>query len=262
VTDGHATIAIPRGMRQFSVIEGSQVRMKARSDKPLREAVIMLEDKPYKMLRHGSSTEASEVWMLAEEETPLTAVLQPLRFSLQVTDQEEQQMERPIEGVIRIQPDMPPRVAAATRTPHVVPTAQPTIYLRATDDFALGRIWLACEITRGDPSSGDAPQGEARTAEVTVYQLATDEKPKRNIENDYAFDLAPLKLTKGETLKVTVWAKDFRGNREGKSTSAEPLIYHVTDEQGILATMSESDKHSARELKIMIQRQLGIGESR
>ena len=262
VTDGPALVTIPRGMRQFSVIEGSLVRMKARCDKPLRESVLTLDDKPFRMSRHESSSETSEVWILAEEESPLGCVVQPLRFSLQVTDVDDQQMERPIEGVVRIQPDLPPRVAAATRTPHVLPTAHPTIYLRATDDLALGRIWLACEITHGDPARGDASQGDARTAEVTVYQLAADAKPQRNIENDYAFDLTPLKMTKGDTLKVTVWAKDFRGSREGKSASAEPLTYHVTDEQGILATMSESDRHSARELKTMIQRQLGIGESK
>ncbi|MGA2618802.1 MAG: hypothetical protein ABSF26_14410 [Thermoguttaceae bacterium] len=270
--EGAAATKVPRGMRQFAVLEGSQVRMTIRSDKRLKEAILTLDEKPYRMVRHEPSDRLPEVWVLTDdEETPLTCVLRPLRFSLQVTDTDEQQLERPLEGVVRIQPDLPPRVAAATRTPFVLPVARPTIYFRAIDDHALARVWFAYEILHaGETPREDGSAPEGRTGEVNVYQLADGQTPQRDLEDVRPLDLAPLKLVKGDTVRVTVWAKDYRGRtagpkpveREGKSTSSEPMVFQVTDEQGILASMLEADRHSARELKTMIQRELGIGESR
>lgn len=261
-SDGGKAVAVPRGMRQFPVIEGSEVRMTVRSDKLLSHAILTLDDKPFPLARHVSSGASSDIWVLGEEETPLTCVLQPIRFSLQVIDVDEQQLERPIEGAIRIQPDLPPRLAAATRTPHVLPTAKPTIYYRAVDDYAMGRISFGYEIVHAKPKDGDSASAETKTGEIEVYQRAADQPPQRNVEGERPLDLAPLGLVKGDTVKLTVSARDYRGRREGKSASAEPLVFQVTDEQGILASMLESDKQSARELKTMIQRQLGIGEPR
>ena len=180
-----------------------------------------------------------------------------------MTDQEGQQLERPIEGTIRIQADLPPRIAAAIVTPFVLPTAKPYVYYRAVDDHALARIWFAYEIVHAERKAreGDAPPSETKTGEIPVYQLAENEKPQRDIDAKHELDLSPLGLVKGDTVKLTAWARDYRGRREGKSTSAEPLTFKVTDEQGILASMLERDKQSAKELKTMIQRQLGIGES-
>jgi hypothetical protein len=74
-------------------------------------------------------------------------------------------------------------------------------------------------------------------------------------------DLAPLGLSKGDQLKLTFEAIDYRGSLAGKSALSEPLILHVTDERGVLAAMVEADERSARQLDAIIQRQLGIGES-
>jgi hypothetical protein len=262
--NGDHPVAIPRGMRQFSVPEGSEVRMKVRADKVLKEVVLTLDDKPFQLVRDESSGPTSQLWATGEEETPLGCVVQPTRYSVQVTDFEEQQLERPIEGVIRVQPDLPPRVAAVTRTPFVVPGGAPTIYLRAVDDHALARIWMTCEISHGQQGGrwSDSNGGPVRTQEVRAYDMAAGEPTKRDIAAEPPLNFAPLGVAKGDTVKVTVWAKDFRGRREGKASSAEPLVFQVTDELGVLAHLAESDKLTAGELKTMVEKELGIGQSR
>jgi hypothetical protein len=255
---------ISRGMRQFSVPEGSEVRMKVRADKVLKEVVLTLDDKPFQLVRDESSGPTSQLWATGEEETPLGCVVQPTRYSVQVTDFEEQQLERPLEGVIRVQPDLPPRVAAVTRTPFVVPAGAPTIYLRAVDDHALARIWMTCEISHGKEGArwSDSNGAPVRTQEVRVYDMAAGEPTKRDIAAEPALNFAPLGVAKGDTVKVTVWAKDFRGRREGKASSSEPLVFQVTDELGVLAHLAEFDKRTAGDLKTMVEKELGIGQSR
>ena len=120
-------------MRQFPVHRG----LAGPHDDPLRqaakEAVPTLDEKPYRLVRHEPSERLPEVWVLTDdEETPLTCVVQPLRFSLQVTDSDEQQLERPLEGS---GPDSA-RSAAADRGSHAhalrAAGGQPTIYFRAS----------------------------------------------------------------------------------------------------------------------------------
>jgi hypothetical protein len=43
---------------------------------------------------------------------------------------------------------------------------------------------------------------------------------------------------------------------------SEPLLLDVTDERGVLAGMVESDERLARQLDAVIERQVGIGESK
>jgi hypothetical protein len=262
---GHKPETVARGMRQFPVTEGSEVRMKVKTDKPLKEAVLTLDDKPFQLARDPSSGSTAELWV-GEEETPLACVLQPVRYSLQVTDLEGQQLERPIEGMVRVQPILPPRVAAHTLTPVVVPAAAPKIYLRAVDDHAaIAQIWMTCEITRGKEDGG-APSGSGgeagRSEEIEVYKMPAAGPTRHDIALEPTLDFATLGVLKGDVVKVTVWARDFRGPREGKASSAEPLLFQVSDQLGVLAHLTEADRLTAGELKTMVEKELGIGQSR
>jgi len=53
-----------------------------------------------------------------------------------------------------------------------------------------------------------------------------------------------------------------RGATAGKSGQSEPVVFHVTDESGVLAGLAEADEKSARQLYQIIQRQLGIEGTR
>jgi hypothetical protein len=257
---------MPPGMRQASVIEGSRVVLHVSSDKPLRSATVTIDDTAHPLERlqapGGQEPEGPELWDLDPQGTPLEAVVQPVRCLIQVTDMLDQQLERPMECVIRILADLPPRVRAATNTPYVLPTGAPSIYFGAIDDHALARIWLTYEISRGQ-EQGESAAGPS--GELDVYRLARGEPPRRIVEGTFTFDVGKLhertkiRLEKGDIVKVTLAAMDYRGGREGRSTSADPLIFQVTDEQGLKMSLLEADQQSARDLKTMIQQQLGIG---
>ena len=176
------TVRMPKGMRQITVLEGSEVRLQLRSDKPLRAATIALDDAQHALHRRaadtaGAAEAAEEIWVLDSQGTPLASVVEPLRYAINVTDDEDQHLERPIEGMIRIQADSPPRIAAAAITTVVLPSAAPTIYYRALDDHALGRIWLSYEITRSGKTEPGEP--DTTTGEVKITTCAGREERNR-----------------------------------------------------------------------------------
>ena len=246
------------GLRQISVLEGSRVVLHLTSDKRLREAVFTVKQ-PEKggefRLRRPDGDAADDGldrWILDQPDTPLDAVVEPIRYTVQVTDEDDQHLLQPIEGVIRLQADFAPRIAAAAVPRLVLPTARPTIYYRAMDDHGLAAISIYHETVH--------PDGSVDEGETPVYQLPDNKAPERNLEAEYVFQLESLELRKGDVVQVTMRARDFRGPREGRVASAEAITLEVTDERGILAGMMEADRHSARELKTMINRQLGVGD--
>ena len=124
----------------------------------------------------------------------------------------------------------------------------------ATDDFGVAKVIASIQVTR----EGGAPETEARP----VFELAAGADPETVRRGRYALDLASLRLQKGDQVMVVLVATDFRGELPGKSASSDPLVFHVTDERGVLAAMMDSDERSARQLDAIIERQLGIGESK
>lgn len=263
----------PAGLRQISVIEGSSVRVNVRTDSALKAATLTIVDRTDGNTRHPLGKvpppqpgDPRELWVIDGQESPLSAVTELTRYQIDVTDVEGQQLEQPVTGVIRIRTDAPPRIAAAVVTRWVLPTARPTIYYRAVDDYGLGSVSIDATITRAD--------GSTQQRQFPIFSYRPDRSsagqgpPPRNLAPrprslaaGHTFDLGPLELNKDDTVKVTLRATDFRGRRPGKSAVAEELVFHVTDQQGILAGMMETDRQSAGQLKTMIQRQLGIGDS-
>ena len=125
---------LPRGMRQFSVLAGSEVRLRLDSDRPLKVAEVKLAEHTYPMQRTDAAPEGGEVWMLATASTPLASVADELSYTIQVHDVEGQSLEQPLEGTITIEPDLPPGIVVTTKTPIVLPTGSPNIHYEAADD--------------------------------------------------------------------------------------------------------------------------------
>jgi hypothetical protein len=188
-----------------------------------------------------------------------------------VTDVDGLSLERPIEGVIRIKTDYPP-TAAITRlvTRFVLPKAAPRMSYRATDDYGLSKVCVLAEVTHAD--------GRTETLEpVLLASLKRGQTPKRLLQDDVRIDLAelrlaageagvspqaavPVKLVKGDQVKLTLEAVDYRGPlREGKASQSDPVVLQVTDEEGIYQAMSETDRETARQYETMIERQLEVG---
>lgn len=245
-------------LRQISVIEGSRVQIRITSDKPLEEATLLVDGEEHRMVRDETPAEATPAgtdrWTLDPGGTPLARVVEPIRYEVRAVDMDDLEPERTIQGVVRIKADFGPRITASAVTDFVLPTARPGISYDASDDYGLARLLILPEVTHDD---GRVDQ----LGEIVVYKLPEGESPQKEARDRYALDLGPLDLVKGDQLSVTVQAVDYRGpGREGKATQTEPLVFHVTDERGILAAMAEADRDSAERLKTMIQRQIEVGE--
>jgi hypothetical protein len=141
---------------------------------------------------------------------------------------------------------------------------------RATDDYGLSKVSVLAEVTHAD--------GRTETlAPVPLDRLKPGQTPKRLIQEEVRIDLAqlrpapgdlaespagaaPEKLVKGDQVKLTLEAVDYRGpSREGKASQSDPVVLQVTDEEGIYAAMSETDRETARQYETMIERQLEVG---
>ena len=262
-------------LRQISVIEGSRVDLAVRSNKQLQDATLSVGGRQYPLTHRSKKGVGSlfrptdsprgkrvdrkrlptpflhDYWVLdsAEVRTPLRTVLKQVQYAIDVTDVDGLHLEQPIRGVIRLRADRPPRVAVSAVTQYVLPTAKPTISYEATDDYGLARLSVVRQVVRKD--GGPQPEKENR--------LPKGKRPVTAKRGRYPLDLAPLKLGKGDQLKIAVRAVDYRYPRQGKSTTSEPVVFQVTDEQGILAVMAESDKQSDRRLETMIQGQIEVG---
>ena len=94
---------------------------------------------------------------------------------------------------------------------------------------------------------------------VELYRRDAKKPAELIVQQAREFPLAKLGLVKGDKLTVTLRAVDYRGKHEGKTATAEPLVFQVTDDQGILERVTEFDPKTEEQLQTMIQRQLGIG---
>lgn len=238
--------------RQISVIEGSQVVLTVQcSNKPLAKVEFVTGLARYPL---EPETADRQVWKLPAAQTPLTRVVAPLPFEVQVVDDDGMSPEQPLRGHIRIETDRPPRIAAAVVTEKVLPGAHPGIAWGAADDYGLAEIRAHKQLTRGN--------GEIEQSVDVLQQIPAAEQPQPMIRGRVVLDLAPLSLSKGDLLRVTLEAVDYRGDHPGMSAQSEPVVFQVTDESGILAGLVEADEKSARQLDQIIQRQLGIGAAR
>ena len=250
-TGGHGPVRVASGLRQVPVIEGSQVNLRIRCDKPLRHATLAIDQRQFSLRREAASGPRAESWALDAPNTPLAAVVEDIQYSIQVNDLDGLKLQQPLQGTIRIQPDQPPRISGGIVTPKVLPTARPTVHFEASDDYGIARVAIVRQVIHAD--------GQTSEDRVEIYKQASEEAIQRKLENSYSLDLTPLKLVKGDQVKIVLEAVDYRGPRPGQATSSDPMVFQVTDQQGILTMMMESDRQSAEQLKKMIHEQLGIG---
>jgi len=257
----HAGLNVPRntGSQVLSVIEGSRVAIKLTcTNKALNSATLMANGKQYELKPDSDK----RVWTLPPEGTPFDQVTSAFAFTVQAIDEDELALERPIAGHLRLQTDREPRVSAAIVTDRILPTATPTLGYKATDDFGLAELRLHREVQRGDQSAGSA--SEKSVVSMKKLKVDADSEPVLQLPlagETLKIDLRSLKLEKGDKVTIMLEAIDYRGKTKGKSALSEPLVFQVTDQSGILEGLSEADQKSAKQLDVIIQRQLGIGEA-
>jgi hypothetical protein len=234
------------GPRQLAVVEGSRVTVGVECrNKALAEAKLTIAGQTYALQSLDSE---KKQWQLPAAGSPLERVQDALRYTIQVVDVDGLTLPEPIEGLVRIKTDRPPRVTAAIVTQHVLPSGKPRIVYGAIDDYGVAGLRLLYQVSREDGTTLEQAQ-----------DIALD-GVKPLIQGRYSFDLAPLALKKGEQVRITLEARDHRGDNPGKVATSEAVVLTVTDERGVLAAMTETDQRTARQMDLIINRQLGLGE--
>lgn len=234
--------AAERG-RQTVAPEGSRVGVTVSADKRLLGGTIAVGDETFDLAaRDGRLT-------LDRKDTPFERVAEPFRFKVQVVDQHSQSLERPISGVVQVTPDRPPRIAAAAVSRYVLPTASPMIMLKALDDYGVSKIVLHQTIHRVDANETE----QAAT-------IATPADRPDVVSIWHQLKLTPLDLTKGDRVSVHLEAVDYRGELPGKSGRSDPIVFLVTDREGLLKAMRKLDDRMVEKLDEIIRAQLGIGD--
>ncbi|HEX4129433.1 MAG TPA: hypothetical protein VHZ24_05275 [Pirellulales bacterium] len=236
------------GSRQLTVVEGSTIGIHVTSaGKRLTGATVKLGGTELPL----TATDSTGLhWTLATRGGALEAVRGPVRYEVQVADEDGLHLAEPVVGMIGVRRDHPPQVIASSVTQHVLPTGKPRLTFEASDDFGIARLRVRRQIQHEDGSTAsdlvEIPRGTAAAERV--------------LQGRYALDLSGLKLIKGDQLRVTVEATDARGRKPGKLGVSEPLVFHVTDERGVLGAMAETDQRTAKQMDDIIERQLGIGK--
>ncbi len=268
--------------RQISVLEGTTVDLTVQctNSKPLATVKLLVKSGQNESSHDLVKTdETALAWKLPAGNSPLANIRQELRYEIQVTDADGLSLESPIRGTIRIRPDRPPTGSAEVVHKVVLPTAEPVIEYRVTDDFGISRMALIAQIERFDPTRASGPavdlgQGIVAAArevpiEVQRFELLSGNPvlaDRLPLAGRYPLALSPLKLAKGDRVKLTLEVTDYRGENErgepvGQSHASEALVLEISDESGVLAAIGEADERSEQRLTDIIKRQLGIGET-
>ncbi len=278
-------------VRHISVLEGSrvQVAIKSVNQKRLDAAwLTILGPGTTRRYDLAATDDTQRSWELTDESS-FDRVVEPLRFEIQVTDEDGLQLETPLRGYVRLKPDRPPTCAAAVVHSVVLPNAKPKIEYRVNDDYGVGRIRLHIAVERATPDPiADAPSAASSAAvseapaedtslERQTLTLLDETQPvladRLPIEASYVLDLAALRigrggvvqtanLAKGDRLRLTLEAVDYRGEAPGESYQSDPLILEISDEAGVLAAISQADEKSEQRLTDIIRQQLEIGGGR
>jgi hypothetical protein len=234
--------------RQLAVVEGSRVVVEiACRNKSLASATATIGTQTFAL---SPLDDQRRKWTLQPDDTPLEHVTDAVRYELQVVDDDGLSLAETIEGLIRIKSDRPPRVTAAVVTQHVLPTGKPRVAFGAVDDFGIAGLRLLCLIAREDGSTED------HSIDVPPENL-----PQSIVQGRFPLDLSTLSLKRGDQVRITLEGHDYRGDNPGKIGVSESIILQVTDERGVLAAMTETDQRTARQMDLIIQRQLGLGDS-
>lgn len=275
----------PTTAPQISVLEGSQVDVSllCKNDKSLSAVWLVTKvDGKAKRFELTKQDNGGKVWQLttaAGEKNPFARITEELKYEIQATDTDGLSLEAPLRGIIRIRPDRSPSGAAEVVHKVVLPTAEPVVHYRATDDYGIAQLKLLVEVERHqdenrvvstvDVDQSNSLPGKLVAAERAEVPILPQGKPltaaKLPTAGEFKLQMDKLpfspKLAKGDRIKIVLEVVDYRGSQPGVSYFSDPLVLEISDESGVLAAISEADERSEQRLTDIIKRQLGIGES-
>jgi len=250
----------PKNPHQALVVEGSRVVPVVTCDnKKLVKGAIRFETGEGEV-ESFELTARGDTLVFDADKSPLSSVIEMVRFEIDVVDSMNQKPESPIKGVVHIAADLPPRAALMGFSRYIVPGAAPELRYRAIDDYAIDEITLHLAVIDADGEQIDQPPvslvklkgkrldyGGAYTLDMTKLKLQKDQK-------------TTLKLQKGYQISAVLDVKDFRGELEGKSRRSEKWIFEITDNAGVLEAMDRLTEEMDKKLDEILRAQLEAGK--
>ena len=162
--------AVAANARQLSVLEGSEVKISVEctNRKRLREAWLTLIGEPevqrYPLTRQD---EEGYRWALTATDSPFARITRELRFEIQVTDEDDLQLEPAIRSHVRLKADRPPTGSIYCVHRVVLPQAKPVLEYYANDDYGIAQVRLDLQIERGPK---DAPETKEEVASRSLLE--------------------------------------------------------------------------------------------
>ena len=200
-------------------------------------------------------------WTLPLESSPLQKVTEPIRYTLQVVDEHGLTLERPLQGVIGIKTDHPPRIAGAVTFSRYMKKGKPTIEYGVADDYGLSRLMMKVEILHDARNLDPEASSDSEVHEIEIPLPKENNRPVRNVRNTYTLFLKQFDLDLNDQLKITLEAFDDRGDAPPQSKVSEPILFRITDRLGLNSDLDETNKLSERQINAIIQQELGVGAS-
>ena len=206
------------------------------------------------------------VWRLTGA-TPFLNVTNEFSFEVHVRDRDGLQPESPIRGFVRLRSDQPPTATMDLVHRVVLPQARPVVGFRVTDDFGISQLLLHLSIQRQHNeglATDSSPEPTSADRRTQTIQLGESWLPASKLpyHGRHTIDMAALKLSKGDQVKLTIEVFDYRGETAGKSTLSDAVVLDISDEAGVLAAIAEADENSEERLSEVIKQQLGIGDEK
>jgi hypothetical protein len=254
-----------------SVLESSSVELvvECTNGKALESVLLSLQGSTgSKQIALVASDKRKLRWTLPADDSSLAAIAGDVRYEVQAKDIDGLSPLAPVRGVIRVHPDERPSAAASVVHRLVLPTAEPVVSYRAWDDHGVARLQLVVDVERASPAPSTAEAGSATPPLAAETQRFDVPLPAARVSGDalpltgsYALALAPLNLIKGDRLKLTLEATDYRGeSAAGVTAASDALVLEVADESAVLAAIRQADERSEAQLNEIIRRQLGVGQ--
>ncbi len=159
-------------IRRLSVIEGSQLTLTFRLNKPVEEAVLQGDEQREIILSPVDDIRAGLGWFV----TLTPRVKQTLR--LELVDDEGRENKEPPEFVIDVIPNRPPDLSIKFpgRDIRISPLQELSIEANATDDFGLQEVGMIYQLPGAAEQSLKLGDGGETNADVTVaHELAMEE---------------------------------------------------------------------------------------
>lgn len=251
-------ISCDPGNPQVEVQEGGEIKLALTSrKKKLKKVLLRIGEENFELKDSGKKSKAQRpIWVLKDEVTPLKVVTKRLKYSIEVTDVDDLRPELEIAGLIQIRADKPPRVQASLVSRYVLPAAAPMIDFVARDDYGISKVEVHVEVSRQQ-------QEPEKVDSLTVPAEADEDQAKNRFRGGHACPLKKYDLKKDDIVRLIVEVTDDRGAKlEGESSRSEALTLRVTDRSGLLNAITELDKNSVRQLDAIIDKELGIGDSK